>query len=512
MYLRISADTRSAAEKRQSEEASAGVQRQREDCAALIQAKGWTLVEEYADDDKSATGAAERPGFERLLADVRSGKITRIVAWARDRLSRNLFDTARLEEIAKSYGVLVTVHPSTTYDLTDPADMLNFQVLGSVAKFETSQKHKRHLAANEQRRADGELHLRRRVYGYEVNPEKVGRTRQNPYDCVRVDEEEAAIVREMFARVLAGDDNMRALVRDLDARGARTAEGNRFSTAALNRLLRLPIYGGFVYRVEKDGGKRTTILYPDVEPAWTPLVSRDDWEAVQEILRGRTITYNNGGRAGHKSWMTGVLHCGQCGGRLHVNRTMLVCRANDHGMGIEMSAAEPVVERYLVGRVAMEGQRLRLADPAHERVEEIRAELATLEEELAVVGDIKSMMLRVQEMNRITERQEALHVELARHNSARSLTGVIADLVPWVHNGAASFLDLGVNTLSVKEAWQGLSDRQRQKIAGLLGHYVVEPAAPGRMGAKRVRIFPRDPLTGEISEHSIDEDADGRYY
>jgi hypothetical protein len=31
------------------------------------------------------------------------------------------------------------------------------------------------------------------------------------------------------------------------------------------------------------------------------------------------------------------------------------------------------------------------------------------------------------------------------------------------------------------------------------------------MGAKRVRIFPRDPLTGEISEHSIDEDADGRY-
>ena len=78
VYLRISSDPSGQA---------LGVACQREDCVALCTAKGWTPAE-YVDNDVSASSAKKRPAYERMLADIRDGRIGAVVAWDLDRLHR----------------------------------------------------------------------------------------------------------------------------------------------------------------------------------------------------------------------------------------------------------------------------------------------------------------------------------------------------------------------------------------------------------------------------------------
>ena len=62
---------------RQSEDRNGdmlAVDRQREDCVKLAAHKGWSWTE-YVDNDTSATAKKPRPAYQRMLADIRDGRI-----------------------------------------------------------------------------------------------------------------------------------------------------------------------------------------------------------------------------------------------------------------------------------------------------------------------------------------------------------------------------------------------------------------------------------------------------
>ena len=61
------------------------VARQRKDCLALSKRRKWTPIE-YVDNDRSATNGKVRPAYQRMLADIRDGKVGALVAWDLDRL------------------------------------------------------------------------------------------------------------------------------------------------------------------------------------------------------------------------------------------------------------------------------------------------------------------------------------------------------------------------------------------------------------------------------------------
>jgi site-specific DNA recombinase len=58
--------------------------------------EGWALLAEPYDDGGYTGGNTDRPGLQRLLADVEAGKIDRVVVYKVDRLSRSLPDFAQL--------------------------------------------------------------------------------------------------------------------------------------------------------------------------------------------------------------------------------------------------------------------------------------------------------------------------------------------------------------------------------------------------------------------------------
>ena len=81
---------------------------QREACEAYIrsqQHEGWLLARNRYDDGGFSGGNLERPAAQRLLTDIRAGRIDIVVVYKVDRLTRSLADFARLVELFDAQGV-----------------------------------------------------------------------------------------------------------------------------------------------------------------------------------------------------------------------------------------------------------------------------------------------------------------------------------------------------------------------------------------------------------------------
>lgn len=75
VYLRVSAEDR-------------GPSKERREALAFVNARGWNLVETYADAERPA-GAGQRPELARMIRDGWSARFEVIVAWDLSRLVRS---------------------------------------------------------------------------------------------------------------------------------------------------------------------------------------------------------------------------------------------------------------------------------------------------------------------------------------------------------------------------------------------------------------------------------------
>src|SRR3954452_5514739 len=66
LYCRISSDPR---------DTGLGVDRQREECAALATARGWRVVPPHRDNDVAASSGRRRPGSLALLGAIEAGRV-----------------------------------------------------------------------------------------------------------------------------------------------------------------------------------------------------------------------------------------------------------------------------------------------------------------------------------------------------------------------------------------------------------------------------------------------------
>src|SRR6187397_2447707 len=170
---------------------------------------GWTLLRANYADGGFSGGDTDRPALQRLLADVRAGKIDVIVVYKVDRLTRSLADFAKLVELFDEHGVSF-VSVTQQFNTTTSMGRLTLNVLLSFAQFErevTSERIRDKIAASKRKGlwVGGPLPL-----GYQMKDGKIA-----------VVEDEAERVRLIFRRYLElGWVN--ALVRDLRERNIRS--------------------------------------------------------------------------------------------------------------------------------------------------------------------------------------------------------------------------------------------------------------------------------------------------
>ena len=104
--------------------------------------------------DKFTGKTMDRPGFNRLLADLQAGKVDRVVVWRLDRLGRTAKGLTALFEDLLVRGVdLVSLKDGL--DLVTPAGRLMANVLASVAAYETEVRAERIVAGQAAAREAG---------------------------------------------------------------------------------------------------------------------------------------------------------------------------------------------------------------------------------------------------------------------------------------------------------------------------------------------------------------------
>ena len=234
---------------------------QREACEAYIKSQaheGWRLIPDHYDDGGLSGASLDRPALQNLLADVRAGKITVVVVYKVDRLTRSLADFAKLVELFDQYGMSF-VSITQSFNTTSSMGRLTLNVLLSFAQFE--------------REVIGER-VRDKIAASKRKGLWVGGPVPLGYRCLdkklEIVPEEAETVRTIFSLYLELG-SMGALIAELDRRGIRTkvngrrdgrqSGGIRFGVGPLAHLLKNRFYIGEVaYRGEVHRGEHEPIL------------------------------------------------------------------------------------------------------------------------------------------------------------------------------------------------------------------------------------------------------------
>ena len=95
--------------------------------------------------DKFTGKTMQRPGMQKLLDALRTGKLERIVVWRLDRLGRTTKGLCDLfDELHERHCDLVSIKDG--FSLDSPAGRLHARILASVAEYENEVRRERVLA------------------------------------------------------------------------------------------------------------------------------------------------------------------------------------------------------------------------------------------------------------------------------------------------------------------------------------------------------------------------------
>ena len=340
------------------------VDRQREDCTALCEARGWAWTE-YVDNDTSASNGKARPGYEAMLADIREGLVQGVVAWDADRLHRRPRELEDFIDLANQKNLtLATI--GGDFDLSTPTGRGNARMRGVFARMEMEQKAARQKRAAKQRAEGGKANWATTPFGY-----------RKAAGGLVLDPDQAAMVRDAYSAVLAGG-TLHMIAKEWNAKGVLTARGKPWSGATVRQLLMsyrnagLAVYMGEPV-TDEDG--------EFVEGDWPPIVGKDILDGVRAILTqpGRRI---GGTSSGRKHLLSGLARCGACGktmgsGRSADDRGVYVCK-HCHKVTRDMSRVDETVIGVVVERLSRPDAADLLVNTKREDIDQLRDRASAL--------------------------------------------------------------------------------------------------------------------------------------
>jgi DNA invertase Pin-like site-specific DNA recombinase len=434
-----------------------GVTRQLEDCRALADRLGWTVIATYSDNDISAYSGKPRPGYKQLLHAIESGAVGGVLAWHSDRLHRQPRELESYIDACQEHGVITHIVQAGMLDLATPSGRMIARQMGTIANYESEQKAARQRRANLQRAEDGGWWSSHRVFGYTTAGE--------------LEPTEADLVRQAGADILAGV-SMTAIARRWNAAGVTTTRGAAWNVPRIKRLMVNPRYAGI--RTYKPKGQPARVMGPG---NWTPIFDEDTFNGVLAILKDTSRARPNA------SWERRYVGshryvCGKCGAVMKHTRGTIrgklyhryTCTASPHLTRVQTDLdtyVEGVALRFLRDadnlHAILAAKKAGGVDPAelHTR----RAALAAQKDGLATLfaeGVLDAPAVR-RESAKLTAKIEAIDAELA--GLAR-------------HSPLAELLAEGADKLD--ENWAAASPDIRGKIIDELFTVVVHPAPSGR--------------------------------
>ncbi|MEH3154178.1 MAG: recombinase family protein [Gordonia paraffinivorans] len=402
-----------------------GIERQREQVAAMAATRGWTIVATYVDNDVSATSRKTRPQFEAMMAAVARGEVDVIAARHMDRLLRRLSDLERVLEVCEAHGVAI-VTAADGVDTSTDGGRLVARILGSVAQGEVERKSARQRDAAIQAARDGRWSGGRRAFGYDS-------------DGVTVRDDEAAAIRRGYDMLLAGEP-LTDIARDWNAAGHATTQSHRDGTpnqwtrSGVRDVLLNPRNAALRrHRPDGDAGsfRKDPERFVVGTAQWPAIVDEDTWRATVRLL---TAPERRKKSRNAQALLTGVARC-RCGATVHsggARRQYRAYRCSERP-GELNRMAEPVndyVEAVIVERLSRPDALAIFAPTVANSTRNLSKQADTLRQRLtAIAEDYADGAMTQAQFRTANERARAKLAEVESEMAAAGAADVVAPIV-----------------------------------------------------------------------------------
>jgi len=284
LYIRVSTD----------EQAKHGysLDSQKQRLEAYSKEKGYKVYQIYADEGKSArSNISARKELLRLLDDVRSHKVDRIIFWRLDRWFRNIQDYYKVQEILNKNNVDWEC-TDEEYNTTTSNGRLYLNIKLSIAQNESDQTGDR-IRFN----FESMIKNKKAIIGTRNCPigYKVEGTPKNKYIVKNPDDE--AFINDLFSTYL---DTM-----SINATTKYLSDhypNYHFVYRSIRNILTNPLFYG---------------CYRGVEEYCEPYLTKKEWDNIQNIIKTKNQKQKHGKVRDYI--FTGLLTCPECGRRLGAN-------------------------------------------------------------------------------------------------------------------------------------------------------------------------------------------------
>lgn len=331
IYLRLSRDDQNG----NAESMSIG--HQRDMLMAYCEERGWKVYDVYVDDGFTGTNF-ERPGFQRMIEDIKEGYISVVLTKDLSRLGRNYVMTGQYTDFFFPEHGVRYVAVNDSYDSAkDDNDIAPFKnILNEMYAKDISKKVRsvRQMSAKQ-----GKFMGSKPPFGYVKSLEDK--------HLLVIDPPAAETVKRLF-REFAGGDSGRNIAAKLNAEGVDTPaeyyfkqtgkratrgdNGQQWGSCTIIQLLRNQVYIGDMVQCKRKVSsfktKKRLVTSPDdwviVEDTHEPIIDRLTWDSVQRRLdstghahSNHTIKVNS---TDEVNTFSGIIRCADCGAAMAFNR------------------------------------------------------------------------------------------------------------------------------------------------------------------------------------------------
>lgn len=385
------------------------------------------IVVVFEENDVSASRYSKkpRPDFQSLIELIKQNKVDVVFATEMERLVRRPREMEDIIDLAESTDLReIYLTADEGFNLTTIKGIGDARAAAWAGERESRKISERTRRKQADRARSGQTHGGRRCFGY-----KPGN--------MELDETEAAILREMGAKVLGGY-SFKDIAYWANEQGYRTAEGKLWYPVTIRNTLRRVRYAGIR---EHNGAE-----YP---AQWPAVFDEVTWEKLQLTIKVSADRFADRRKA-RRYLLTGRLFCGSCGGRLNGEhkrdhssrplRPIYRCRpvgdaqreGGCGGVSINATALDWYIREQVFAALDTEklAELLKEGEPNDDKLRQLLEQKATQKLRAdALVDDYASGLLTRDELSRAKTKAQAelsrLDNEIELLNARRRRTGLI---------------------------------------------------------------------------------------
>ena len=311
---------------------SNSIQNQKKILERYCRDHGYTAVQHYDEDDGYSGTNFNRPGFQKMLADIKAGKIARVLVKDMSRLGRDYLQVGMYTDMVfPEYGV----HFIAVNDGVDSARGENeFTAIRNVFNEMYARDTSKKIRATWQSKGKSGEHLcTNPPYGYLKDP--------NDKKKWIVDEEAAAVVQQIFSLCVDGmgptqiakwlrRNQILTPAAYLVSKGIKIPakppqDPYRWCNEVVSDILERIEYLGHTvnFKTFKQSYKSKKTIYNDpdnwavFENTHEPIIEESTFVIVQNLRQSRRRPT----KMGDMGMFSGLLYCAGCGGKMYLCRT-----------------------------------------------------------------------------------------------------------------------------------------------------------------------------------------------